>query len=146
MKSILNIENNREKCQKFTPLNIVDDMLDMAEYTTNLMGKKVLENSFGSGHILKNIVRRYIADALDNGVLPGKISSGLENDIYGIELDETLYSNCIIELIDMIRGYGLPTVKWSLYNEDALEWSNPVGFQFLYCGNEGLWRTYATID
>ena len=55
MKSILNIENNREKCQKFTPLNIVDDMLDMAEYTTNLMGKKVLENSFGSGHILKSI-------------------------------------------------------------------------------------------
>ncbi len=46
MKSILNTENNREKCQKFTPLNIVDDMLDMAEYTTNLMGKKVLENSF----------------------------------------------------------------------------------------------------
>ena len=131
MKSILNIENNREKCQKFTPLNIVDDMLDMAEYTTNLMGKKVLENSFGSGHILKSIVRRYIADALDNGVPPEKISSGLENDIYGIELDETLYSNCIIELDEMIRWHGLPAVKWSLYNEDALEWSNPVEFQFI---------------
>lgn len=131
MKSILNIENNREKCQKFTPLNIVDDMLDMAEYTTNLMGKKVVENSFGSGHILKSIVRRYIADALDNGVTPEKISSGLENDIYGIELDETLYSNCIIELDEMIRWHGLPAVKWSLYNEDALEWSNPVEFQFI---------------
>jgi len=32
------------------------DKLDMAGYNLDLMGKKVLENSFGSGHILKNIV------------------------------------------------------------------------------------------
>ena len=50
MKSILDIENNKEKCQKFTPLNIVENMLDIAGYTTDLVGKKVLENSFGSGN------------------------------------------------------------------------------------------------
>lgn len=40
MKSILDIENNKEKCQKFTPLNIVENMLDIAGYTTDLVGKK----------------------------------------------------------------------------------------------------------
>ena len=131
MKSILETENNREKCQKFTPLNIVENMLDMAGYNTDLMGKKVLENSFGSGNILKNIVRRYIEDAFNNGISPGQISIGIEKDIYGVELDEILYSSCINELNEMIRKYGLPTVKWSLYNGDALEWNNPVDFQFI---------------
>lgn len=131
MKSILETENNREKCQKFTPLNIVENMLDMAGYNTDLMGKKILENSFGSGNILKNIVRRYIEDAFNNGISPEQISIGIEKDIYGVELDEILYSSCINELNEMIRKYGLPAVKWSLYNVDALEWNNPVDFQFI---------------
>ena len=131
MKSILETENNREKCQKFTPLNIVEDMLDIVNYNVDLMGKKVLENSFGSGHILKKIVIRYIEDAFNKGMLPEQISLGIENDIYGIELDEILYSNCINDLDKMIKEYGLPKVKWSLYNEDALKWNNPVDFHFI---------------
>lgn len=43
MKSILETENNRKKCQKFTPQNIVGNMLDMAGYNTDLMGKKFLK-------------------------------------------------------------------------------------------------------
>lgn len=131
MKSILDIENNKEKCQKFTPLDIVDAMLDMAEYKTNLMGKRVLENSFGSGNILKSVVRRYIDDALSNGISREKISVGIEKDIYGIELDKELYHKCIKELDEIIKEYELPVVKWSLYNEDALEWDNPIDFQLI---------------
>lgn len=131
MGSILEIENNRKKCQKFTPLSIVEDMLDIAGYKVDLMGKKVLENSFGSGNILKHIVKRYIEDSLNQGVSHTDIALGIENDIYGIELDETVYSDCINDLNEMIRGYGLPAVNWSLYNGDALEWNNPVDFQFI---------------
>ena len=131
MESILDTGNNKEKCQKFTPLNIVENMLDIAEYNTNLMGKKVLENSFGSGNILKSIVRRYIKDSLNKGIPPNRISIGIENDIYGIEIDKALYTNCINDLNNMISYYELPPVKWSLYNVDALEWNNPVKFQFI---------------
>lgn len=46
-------------------------------------------------------------------------------------MDEDRYSNCIIELDEMISEYGLPVVKWSLYNEDILEWDNPIDFQFI---------------
>ena len=131
MKSILDIENNKEKCQKFTPLNIVENMLDIAGYTTDLVGKKVLENSFGSGNILKGIVRRYIQDAISQGISSEDISIGVKNDIYGIELDKKLYNECINELDKIIEEYRLPKVEWSLYNEDALEWCSPVKFQFI---------------
>lgn len=131
MKSILDIENNKEKCQKFTPLNIVENMLDIAGYTTDLVGKKVLENSFGSGNILKGIVRRYIQDAISQGISSEDISIGVKNDIYGIELDKKLYNECINELDEIIEEYRLPKVEWSLYNEDALEWCSPVKFQFI---------------
>lgn len=131
MNSILDVENNKSKCQKFTPPFIVENMLDIANYNTNLMGKKVLENSFGSGNILKSIIKRYIIDSINNGVSLELISKGIENDIYGIELDENLYSKCIFDLNEIIKEYKLPEVKWSLYNVDALEWDNPVSFQFI---------------
>lgn len=131
MKSILDKENNRNKCQKFTPLEIVENILDLAGYSNNLMGKRILENSFGSGNIIKCIVRRYIMDAINNNISTNDICKGLENDIFGIELDNNLYQKCITELNEITNEYGIPTVKWSLYNEDALFWDNPVSFQFI---------------
>ena len=47
MVSILDNKLNKTKCQKFTPADKVEDMLDIAEYKCGLTGKKVLENSFG---------------------------------------------------------------------------------------------------
>lgn len=43
MNPIIANERNKKKCQKFTPLNKVDDMLDLAGYSRDLFGKKVLE-------------------------------------------------------------------------------------------------------
>lgn len=53
MNPIIANERNKKKCQKFTPLNKVDDMLDLAGYSRDLFGKKVLEYSFGSGNKIK---------------------------------------------------------------------------------------------
>lgn len=39
-------------------------MLDLAGYSRDLFRKKVLEYSFGSGNIIKQIVKRYVEDAL----------------------------------------------------------------------------------
>ena len=82
------IGNNKSKCQHFTPLKIVESMLDLAGYKENLIGVTVLENSFGSGNIIKAVVKRYIEDALSKGISKRKIANGLGRDIYGIELDE----------------------------------------------------------
>ena len=47
MSTILEIGENKIKCQKFTPSALVDTMLNLANYNTDLMGKTILENSFG---------------------------------------------------------------------------------------------------
>ena len=84
MNPIIANERNKKKCQKFTPLNKVDDMLDLAGYSRDLFGKKVLEYSFGSGNIIKQIVKRYVEDALTQNIDVNNISSGLSADIYGM--------------------------------------------------------------
>ena len=91
MKSILTIGNNRNKCQHFTPSNIVENMLDLANYKEDLIGLTVLENSFGCGNIIKAVVKRYIECGLSKRVSKKKISEGLGRDIYGIELDKKIY-------------------------------------------------------
>lgn len=120
MKSILTIGNNKSKCQHFTPSNIVESMLDLAGYKENLIGVTVLENSFGCGNIIKEVVKRYIEYGLSKKVSKKKISEGLGKDIYGIELDENLYRACIEELNEIVKSYKLPMVKWQLFNDDAL--------------------------
>lgn len=135
---------NKEKCQKFTPSDMVEDMLDIVGYTNDLLGKKVLENSFGSGNVITAIVRRYIEKSLLAGVLPEDISRNLGNDIYGIELDKALFEDCIQKLNLIVRQYGIPEVKWSLYNEDALFWACKIKFDFII-GNPP-YITYKNID
>lgn len=131
MRSILEIGKNKTKCQKFTPPALVDTMLNLVNYNTDLMGKTILENSFGSGNILKAIVVKYIESAIASGVDSLSISKGLAQDIYGIELDETLYDNCITELNEILKSYGIPTVKWNLFNDNALSINLNVSFDYI---------------
>ena len=144
MSSIFDNKKNKEKCQKFTPIFMVDTMLDLAGYTKNLIGIRVLENSFGEGNILKVIVKRYIDYCLEQNISAKEISDNLEKDIYGIELDKELFIKCKEELDTMILSYELPTVKWNLYNTNALEWKTDKQFD-LIIGNPP-YIAYKTVD
>lgn len=144
MSSILDNQLNKDKCQKFTPANIVENMLDLADYRSCLIGKKVLENSFGSGNIIIAVVKRYIEDSFSAGIMPEIISRNLGNDIYGVELDKKLFDTCIHKLNLVVEAYGIPKVKWSLYNEDALFWECQIAFDFII-GNPP-YITYKDID
>lgn len=144
MSSIFDNKLNKGKCQKFTPADKVEDMLDIAEYTGGLVGKKVLESSFGSGNIIVAVVRRYIEDSLSAGISPQTISCNLKDDIYGVELDRVLFNACICRLNSLLKEYRLPEVEWSLYNEDALIWDCKIKFD-LVIGNPP-YITYKDID
>ena len=131
MSSILETGNNKAKCQKFTPNSLVETMLDMASYTTDLVGKQFLENSFGTGNILKAVVVRYIRYALQVGYNGEEISSGLSRDVYGVELDEMLFDQCKSDLNDITKQYELPPVDWKLFLGNALELEFDVKFDFV---------------
>lgn len=138
MISILDYKENRDKCQKFTPTDMVESMLDIANYKNALAGKKILENSFGSGNIVIAIVKRYIEDSILAGISPEAISCGLKSDIYGVELDKKLFDTCIHKLNLMVKAYGIPDVEWSLYNEDTLFWECPITFDFIIGNGRGV--------
>lgn len=67
MGSVIKNEKTKEKCQIFTPDDIVKDMLDHLGYSDHLYGKTILESSCGNGQFLKEIVIRYIIHYSDNG-------------------------------------------------------------------------------
>lgn len=114
-------EDYRNLCQVFTPSKNVKELLDWCEYKENLYGKKVMENSCGDGHILQEVVKRYIEDCLRNEIPKEKIEKGLSEDIYGIEYDKLQYKKCKKNLDNLIKEYKLGKIKWkNIKNEDAL--------------------------
>lgn len=144
MGSILDSSYAKEKCQKFTSQEFVDVALDMAHYSHGIIGKRILENSFGSGNFLKEIVKRYIEDGIAQGFSPEVISDKLSKDIVGVELDTFLYNATLEELNSLIEAQGLPPVNWSLFNDDFL--AHGFEQQFDYIIGNPPYLSYRDID
>lgn len=109
------------KYQIQTPTPYVSRLLDQATYQSNLIGKKILENSFGQGNILYEIVRRYIHDGLKNNVPLETIKVGLTRDIIGYEIDLSCIRICRDRLNKLVQQYGINNVDWDLRNRDFLK-------------------------
>ena len=114
-------KNYYNKCQIFTPAKNVIELLNTAGYKENLFEKKILENACGDGNILKEIVRRYIQDALNQNKTLSEIQLGLENNIYGFEIDPRHYQKCIQNLNDIANIYNITDVHWKIFQKDFLK-------------------------
>lgn len=125
-------QDYRKKCQVFTPKEIVKQLLDWCDYTENLYGKKVMENSFGEGNILTEIIKRYIEDSLANNISKNEIKKGLENDIYGIEWDREKYDKCLEEINKVTEEYEIYNVEWKhIVHEDTLKFEIQEKFDYV---------------
>jgi Type I restriction-modification system methyltransferase subunit len=144
MGTVIDNEKTKEKCQIFTPDNIVNSMLDYLEYTNDLYGKKVLENSCGDGQFLKEIVRRYISDCRSRNIPEDKIAEGLSADIYGIELDANHCAACIENLNEIARNFEIFDVAWKIFNRDALR--EPVEEKFDFIVGNPPYVSYWDMD
>lgn len=120
MNSLLENIDIKNKCQIFTPRDVVIEMLNGMGYNCDLYGKRILENSCGNGRFLKEIVRRYIADAQIKGLTTTEIKLGIESDIWGAEFDREKYDECICALNKITHENGIDGVKWNIYNCDSL--------------------------
>lgn len=99
-------------CQVFTPQENVEELLDWCGYKENLYGKKIIENSCGDGHILEEVVRRYIEDAITHKFSICEIKKGLLNDIHGIEYDSNQRKKCIKNLKKITEEYNIKDFNW----------------------------------
>jgi len=103
-----------KKCQVFTPVNYVRELLNSVGYTEQLYGKRILENSCGDGNILIDIVQRYIDDCSTKGFSKKHISDGLSRDIFGVEIDKEQYIKCIKNLNEVLKKNDITGVKWQI--------------------------------
>lgn len=108
------------KCQVFTPPDYVEKLLNIVDYKSDLYGKKVLENSCGDGNILVAIVKRYIEDCRKKGLSNDIIERGLSKDVIGYEVDPQQIALCVDKLNNVLRQYGIGTIKWKIYQQDYL--------------------------
>lgn len=131
MGSVIENAKTKEKCQIFTPDDIVKNMLDHVGYVDSLYGKTILENSCGNGQFLKEIVKRYINDCKKKGLSRTKIRNGLGRDIFGIELDPSLHQECIQALNSITDSFGLKRVRWQIKQADALREPYSRTFDFV---------------
>lgn len=118
-------------CQVFTPPEMVNYILDKIGYTQQLYGKRILENSCGTGQFLCEIVRRYITDGRKNGMSDGCIKKGLTRDIKGIEKEQTIYQQCIANLNKTAAEFGIMDVIWNVELGDALTGECSPVYQFV---------------
>lgn len=108
------------KCQIFTPADIVKYMLDKIDYTDNIFGKRIVDNSCGTGNILIEVAERFITDAKKLGKRKSTIKKGLESCVFGYDVDTKMVEVCIKNLDEVAKRFGLSDVQWSIYNNDGL--------------------------
>jgi type I restriction-modification system DNA methylase subunit len=108
------------KCQIFTPTHIVKYMLDKIDYTSNVFGKKIIDNSCGTGNILVEVVERFIIDAKKTRKHRQTIKKELESCIFGYDIDPQMVDVCIENLNNVALRFGLKGVQWSIHNRDGL--------------------------
>ncbi len=120
-----------ERCQIFTPDDKVNKLLDIIEYKKGLLGQKFLENSCGDGSVLKHVVSRYIKDGISKKLSLKIIKTGLQDDIWGFEIDSSKYNDCIKTLNKVAAYYGIYNVKWNIHVADFLKYKLSQKFSYI---------------
>ena len=119
-----------KKCQVFTPKDYVDKLIASIDYA-NPYGKKILENSCGVGNILVAVVKKYISVCRQLSFSDKKISQGLSNDIYGIEIDYNTFKKCIQNLNSVLIEEKIPSVNWKIFHASFFKWEADCKFSYI---------------
>ena len=120
-----------ENCKVYTPREYVDEVLNAIEYSDNLFGKSVLENSCGIGDILCTIVERYIATSINAGMDHDDIKNGLERDICGTEIELDSVNECKRNLSRISERYDIFGVNWQIIHCDYLKYNMGRSFDYV---------------
>lgn len=127
----------------YTPDAIVCNILDLAGYNGGqILKKHVMENSCGDGAFLKEIVKRYCAQAFAEGLSSEEIASDLSFFIHGIEIDEYECEKCIKNVSAVAENFGLCNIEWDIRNADATTVSEYNGKMDFVLGNPPYIRVH----
>jgi type I restriction-modification system DNA methylase subunit len=118
-----NEEKTKKLGQVFTPERIVKIMLDEAGFDrTNVLVFKIMEPSFGKGVFLIEIIKRIIRKGRDFNYSKKQIENIIEENVYGIEVDEELFDETINSIKLLLANNNLNTdLDFKLFNEDSIK-------------------------
>lgn len=136
------MSNKKFSGQFFTPDFIVDTILDLANYTDDIIKKHAIDNSCGDGAFLTQIVNRYIQKAISLNFGKDEIKSDLETFIHGIEIDDIAYKNCLDNLNTLVKKYELENINWDIINTDTLSISKYANKMDFVLGNPPYVRVH----
>ena len=130
------IDKNKLNGVVYTPKWIVETILDNLGYTVNnnIYYKKIIDPSCGDGAFLKEVVERFITDALNSNKSISEIKNLLEQNVYGIDIDKNAIELCKINLANIAKKYGIHDVNWNLINNDSTDkaWISKLFKKFDY--------------
>lgn len=105
----------------YTPEHIVKLMLDKTKYFGNtILQKHIIDNSCGNGAFLKEVVKRYCFEYIQEHKNTINLKNELEYYIHGIEIDTPSFLNTINTLNNIVNEYGLDKVNWDILNTNTL--------------------------
>ena len=118
----------------YTPDYLVKVILDFGGYDNSVILKKhVIDNSCGDGAFLQEITKRYCSIFLKQNHDLKELKDDLETFIHGIELDADECSECIKNLDEIAKEYGITETKWDILNADTLtidHYNNKMDYVF----------------
>ncbi|QZX49305.1 class I SAM-dependent DNA methyltransferase [Mycoplasma sp. E35C] len=131
---------SKEKGQVFTPNWIVKEMIKFSDIK-DITKLKVIDNACGDGAFICEIVKQIIK------AKPKNIKKVLEENVAGIELDQTAYKMCLVKLKVIEKEFNLPKIKWNIENANTLKVYKKYENKFdLVIGNPPYVRIHNTVE
>ena len=129
--------------QVFTPINIVNDVLDAADYKgVKILKKHVIDNSCGNGAFIIEIIRRYIDAYKEKNKTLQDIENELQKYIHGIEIDKFIYNECISNIQNFLHKNNINEIKLDILNKNTLNVKKYNGKMDFVIGNPPYVRVH----
>ncbi len=111
------------RCEIYTPIKVVKNMLNLVDYKgSKILDKHIIDNSFGKGAFLLEIVDLYIREYFKVDSDINRLSRNLENFIHGIEINKksVIYTKAQLNLL--LKKYNITNrINWDIACGDALK-------------------------
>ena len=130
------ITTKKETGRFYTPVFIVDNILDLSGYCGEIILKKhVIDNSCGDGAFLRQIVKRYCEEFLKICPDTECLKKDLEQFVHGIEIEATEHQKCLKNISLIAETFGVYDVEWDVLCADALSIEKYDGKMDFVLGN-----------
>jgi adenine-specific DNA-methyltransferase len=116
------ISKEKENGVIYTPDWIVALILNEAGYQGDaILNSCIIEPGCGEGAFLVQIVERFIGVATSAGLTKNEITSRLEKNIHGYDIDPASVIESKKKLDAITKKYGLGSVRWSVDQKDLTD-------------------------